>query len=155
MHCIGPVKINANKTKTMLVSKGVAMTKVSLEIDGDIIKQTDNYTYLGQTITSNGKCDDAILKRIEIARGAFNSMLKTVSARHISMKTRKIIIKAYVWSTLLYGCETWLITTVVLLTLLMSGDSMKHKGSDYVRILYSLTIQVMLLQSTCYGVHIL
>ena len=28
------------------------------------------------------------------------------------MKTRKIIIKTYVWSTPLYGCETWTITTV-------------------------------------------
>ena len=32
---------------------------------------------------------------------------------------------------------------------------MKHKGSEYVRTLYSLTIQVLPLQSTCYGVHIL
>ena len=32
---------------------------------------------------------------------------------------------------------------------------MKHKGSEYVRTLYSLTIQVMPLQSTCCGVHIL
>ena len=32
---------------------------------------------------------------------------------------------------------------------------MKHKGSEYVRTLYSLTIQVMPLLSTCYGVHIL
>ena len=67
-----------------------------MNIDGDIIKQTDNYTCLGQTITSNGKCDDEILKKIEIARGAFNSMLKTITARHMSMKTRKRIIKAYV-----------------------------------------------------------
>ena len=105
------MKMNAKKTKTMLVSKDATLTKVSLKIDGDIIKQTDNYTYLGQTITSNGKCDEDILKRIEIARGAFNLMLKTITARHISMKTRKILIKAYVWSTLLYGCETWTITT--------------------------------------------
>ena len=82
-----------------------------MKIDGDIIEQTDKYTYLGQTITSNGKCDDEILKRIEIARGAFNSMLKTITARHISMTKRKRIIKAYVWSTLLYGYETWTITT--------------------------------------------
>ena len=104
------MKMNAKKTKTMLVSKDVTLTKVSLKIDGDMIKQTDNYTYLRQTITSNGKCDDEILKRIQIARGAFNWMLKTITARHISMKTRKIIIKAYVWSTLLYGCEAWTIT---------------------------------------------
>ena len=105
------MKINAKKTKTMLVSKDVTSTKVSVKIDGDIITQTDKYTYFGQTVTSNGKCDDEILKIIEIARGAFNSMLKTLTARHISMNTRKRIIKAYVWSTLLYGCETWTITT--------------------------------------------
>ena len=103
--------MNGKNTKTMLVSKDVTSTKVSVNIDGDISKQTDKYTYLGQTITSNGKCDDDILKIIEMARNAFNSMLKTITARHISMKTRKIIIKAYVGSTLIYGCETWTITT--------------------------------------------
>ena len=72
------MKSIAKKTKTMLVSKDVTLTKVSLKIDGDIIKQTDNNTYLGQTITSNGKCDDEILKIIEIASGAFTSMLKTI-----------------------------------------------------------------------------
>ena len=80
-----------------------------MKIDVDIIKQTDNYTYLGQTITSNGKCDDEIVKRIEIARGAFNSILKTITARHINMKTNYKSI--YVWSILLYGCETWTMTT--------------------------------------------
>ena len=76
------MKIDAKKTKTMLVSKDVNLTKVSLKINGDIIKHTYNYTYLGQTITSNGKCDDEILKIIEIARGAFNSMLKSITAPH-------------------------------------------------------------------------
>ena len=81
------MKMKAKKKKTMLVSNYVTSTKVSVKIDGDIIKQTDNYTYLGQTITSNGKCYDEILKRIVIARGAFNSMLKNITVRHISMKT--------------------------------------------------------------------
>ena len=50
------MKMNAKKTNTMLVSKYVTLTKVSLTTDGDIIKQTDNYT-------SKGKCDDEILKK--------------------------------------------------------------------------------------------
>ena len=51
------MKMNAKKTNTMLVSKKyVTLTKVSLTTDGDIIKQTDNYT-------SKGKCDDEILKQ--------------------------------------------------------------------------------------------
>ena len=36
-------KMNAKKTKTMLVSKDITSTKVSVKIDGDIIKQTDKY----------------------------------------------------------------------------------------------------------------
>ena len=80
--------MNGKKTKTMLVSKDVTSTKVSVKIDGDIIKQTDNYTYFGQIITSNVKYDDEIWKIIEIARGTFNSMLKTLTARHISIKNK-------------------------------------------------------------------
>ncbi len=49
------MKMNAKKTNTMLVSKDVTSTKVSVKIDGDIIEQTDKYTYLGQTITSKWK----------------------------------------------------------------------------------------------------
>ena len=42
--------MNAKKTKTILVSKDVTSTNVSVKIDGDIIKHTDKYTYLGQTL---------------------------------------------------------------------------------------------------------
>ena len=37
------VKMNAKKTKIMLVSKDVTSTKVSLKMDGDNIKQSDSY----------------------------------------------------------------------------------------------------------------
>ena len=87
------MKMNAKKTKTMFVSKDLTSTKVSVKIDGDIIKQTDKYTYLGQTITSNGKCDDEILKRIEIARGAFNSMLKSFNCSTHKYENKKMNYK--------------------------------------------------------------
>ena len=48
----------------MLVSKDVTFTKISFKVDADIIKQIEKYTNLGQTITSNGKCDDDILNII-------------------------------------------------------------------------------------------
>ena len=83
---------------------------VILKIDVDIITQIDKYTHLRQTITSDGKCDGVILKSIDVAIGSFNSMLKTITARHISMKTRNGIIKSHVSSTLLYRCEAWTIT---------------------------------------------
>ena len=47
--------VKMNSKKTMLVSKYVTSTRVSVKIDSDIIKQTDNYTYLGQTINITWK----------------------------------------------------------------------------------------------------
>ena len=44
-------------------------------------------------------------------------MLKTITARHINMKTSKITIEAYVWSTIFYGCDPWTITTRNMTTL--------------------------------------
>ena len=43
------------RLRVWLDSKDVTLTKVILKID--IIKQSDNNTYFGQTITSNGKFD--------------------------------------------------------------------------------------------------
>ena len=76
----------------MLVSIDETLTKVILKIDGEIIKQTYKYANLGKAITSNGNCDDEILKISEIARDAFNYVLETVTERHISMNTVNIII---------------------------------------------------------------
>ena len=87
----------------------------NLDIDGKDISLIRNL-YCNQMAymrTEDRLSPEIHIKRgvFEIARSAFNSMLKTITARHISMKTRKKIIKAYVWSTILYGCETWTITT--------------------------------------------
>ena len=48
------MKMNVKKNESMLVSKDVTFTKISFKVDGDIIKQLEKYTNLGQTITSNG-----------------------------------------------------------------------------------------------------
>ena len=55
-----------------LVFKHVNFKEVMLNIDGDIIKQTDEFTYLGRTITSDGY---KILKRTHMARLAVTSRL--------------------------------------------------------------------------------
>ena len=61
-------------------------------------------------ITDDGKCDTEICRRIEIARNAFHNMNKVLTSRDISLQTRKRIVKCYIWTTLLYGSDTWTIT---------------------------------------------
>ena len=88
--------MSANKTKPILVSKDVTLTKVALKIDGDIIKPTDKYTYLGSTVSSKGKYDDDILKLLEIARGALLFCAENYNCTaHNYDNKNKYIIKAY------------------------------------------------------------
>ena len=49
------MKMNANNTKSMLVSKDVHLITVILKIDGDIIKQTDKDTYLDKNYNTKWK----------------------------------------------------------------------------------------------------
>ena len=60
-------------------------------------------------MTEGGKSEVEI-KRIEIARNAFNNMKSVLSSRNISINTRMKLTKYYVWSTFFYGVETWTIT---------------------------------------------
>ena len=47
-----------------------------------------------------------------IARTAFESMAKNLTSRNISIELRSRIAKCYIWSTPLYGAETWTLTKV-------------------------------------------
>ena len=49
-------------------------------------------------------------KRITMAKASFNKMSPILKNRNISMNTKMKVLKCYVWSTLLYGCECWTIT---------------------------------------------
>ena len=79
-------------------------------IDGTTIEQVQKMVYLGSITTEDGKSEVEIKRRIEIARDAFNNMTTVLSSRNISINTRMRLTKCYVWSTLLYGAETWTIT---------------------------------------------
>ena len=65
--------------------------------------------YLGSIVTHNGRCVEEIKTRIAIAKNAFTKIKAMVTNRAISVNLRKRFIKAYVWSTLTYGCEAWTI----------------------------------------------
>ena len=101
------MKMNAKKTKTMVITRSSPTPKLKITIDGEEVKQVESFTYLGQLITEDGKNDNEIMHRISIARSVFNKMRTTLTSRRLSINIRKRILKCYVWSTLLYGCETW------------------------------------------------
>ena len=74
------------------------------------LEQVERFKYLGSCITRDGRCEEEIRARINMAKNAFQKIKSLVTNRAISMGLRKRFLKTYVWSTLLYGCEAWTIS---------------------------------------------
>ena len=102
------LKINIDKTECMVISKRSPMV-CNINIGMENIKQVAKFDYLGCSITEDGRCESEIKRRIGIAKNAFRKMGNLITNRHISISTKIRAIRTYVWSTLLYGCETWTI----------------------------------------------
>ena len=101
------MQMNIKTTKIMVVSKTSPSPKINITLEGSPIQQTSSLSYLGSLITDDGRCKKEVKRRIEIARSAFVKMNKILTSRKISIDTRKRICVCYVWSTFLYGLETW------------------------------------------------
>ena len=50
-------------------------------------------------------------QRISITKSAFTSLEKVLKSRDIKLQQRIRVLKCSVWSTLLYGSETWTLTS--------------------------------------------
>ena len=108
------MEMNVEKTKSMVVSKMSPVPRANITLDGAEIKQTANMVYLGHMVTEDGKNETEIKRRIEIARNAFYNMSKMLTSRSIKVETKKRLVKCYIWSTLLYGAETWTLTRAMI-----------------------------------------
>ena len=98
--------LNTKKTECMVTTKK-SSKPCHLTSKGDDIKQVESFKYLGYTLSSNGKCLKEVKIRISMAKEAFSRMRAIFKNRSISIGTKIRLTTTYVWSILLYGCESW------------------------------------------------
>ena len=60
---------------------------------GDNIKHVQKFNYLGSFVTENGKCDEEIKKRIEMAKDAFQKVQKIVEKQQAIIRHKKTGIR--------------------------------------------------------------
>ena len=101
------LNINTKKTKVMVVTKNEQSPKINISINNHNIEQVDQFNYLGSMISQDARCGIEIKRRIILAKNAFSNIRNLLTNRKLSIKIRKRFLKCYVWSVLLYGCETW------------------------------------------------
>ena len=85
------MKINVNKTKTMLVFRHSAM-KVNISIDGQRLKQVTSFRYLGALISEDGRCIRDVKGRIGIGKEAFNRR-KELLTKSLDLGIKKRLVK--------------------------------------------------------------
>ena len=99
--------INADKTKCM-TSDGSPTT---VHLEGATIDQVQAFKYLGsfdEEKVINASMDASV--RIGLATSAFHSLANPVwNRREISLKTKMRLFRTLILTTLLYGCESWVL----------------------------------------------
>lgn len=84
------MKINASKTKTMVIAK--TKIKAEISINGCRIEQVNYFCYIGQTITDDAKRQTEKMRGIGMARNAFYEEKKQIPpSKKINVTLRKTI----------------------------------------------------------------
>ena len=91
----------------MVFSKSSSIPTRRIKVHGKPMEQVNSFVYHGSVFTSDGRCEKELKRCMGIAKTAITSMKKVLCGRNISMSVRLRVLKCYIWSTMLYRCETW------------------------------------------------
>jgi hypothetical protein len=103
------MEMNVGKTKVMKISRQPSPMKIM--IDQKQLENVEYFNYLASMITNDAKCTREIIPRISMAKAAFNKKT-TLFKSTLDLNLRKKLVKCYIWSTALYGAETWTLRKV-------------------------------------------
>ena len=106
--------LNSVKSFTMVFSKSEVRHTCKITVHGNTLEQVDRFVYLGSLFTLDGRCEQDVRQRIAIAKSAFTSLEEVLKNRNINIQLGCKFLKCYVWSTLLYGFEAWILSSKML-----------------------------------------
>ena len=66
-----------------------------------------DFIFLVFKITANGDCSHVIQRRLLLGRKAMTNLDSILKSRDITLPTKVCLVKAMVFSVVMYGCESW------------------------------------------------
>ena len=82
----------------------------SWQIDGETIETVRDFIFLGSKITADGDCSHEIKRCLLLRRKAMTNLNSLSKSRDI-LPTKVHLVKAMIFSVVMYGCESWTIKT--------------------------------------------
>ena len=77
------------------------------EIDGETVETVSDFIFLGSKITADGDCGHEIKRRFLLGRKVTTNLDSIFKSRDITLPTKVRLVKAMVFSVIMYGCESW------------------------------------------------
>ena len=68
-----------------------------------------DFIFLGSKITADGDCSHEIKRCLLLGRKVMTNLDSIFKGRDITFQTKVRLIKAMVFSVVMYGCESWTI----------------------------------------------
>ena len=96
------LKLNIQKMK--ITASGPI---TSWEIDGETVETVSDFIFLGSTIPADGDCSHEIKRHLLHGRNIMRNLDSIFKSRDITWPTKVCLVKAMVFSVVMYGCESW------------------------------------------------
>ena len=96
------LKLNIQKTKIM-----ASGPITSWEIDGETVETVSDFIFWGSKITADGDCSYEIKRRLLLGRKVMTNLDNILKSREITFPTKVHLVKAMVFTVVMYGCESW------------------------------------------------
>ena len=96
------LKLNIQKTKIIASSP-----LISWQIDGETMETVTDFIFLGSKITADGDCSHEIERHLLLGRKAMTNLDSILKSRGIILPTKVYLVKAIVFSVVMYRCESW------------------------------------------------
>ena len=93
--------LNIQKTKIVTSSP-----ITSWQIDGETMETVTDFIFLGSKITADGDCNHEIKRRLLLERKVMINLDSILKSRDTTLPTKVHLVKAMVFSVVMYGCES-------------------------------------------------
>ena len=71
-----------------------------------------DFLFLSSKITVDGDCSHEIKRHLLLGRKAMTNLDSILKSREITLPTQILIVKAVVFTVVIYRCETWTIKRI-------------------------------------------
>ena len=78
-------------------------------IDGETVETVADFSFWGSKITADGDCSHKIKRCLLLGGKVMTNLDSILKSRGITLSTKFHLVKAMVFSVVMYGCESWTI----------------------------------------------